>query len=184
MTIEELKNNGLALGMKVGMKYKFSKGSPIDFFEVVDICEEYITLLDVNGKERYLVDSLLHLFDISVLDGETTKNYSDFYSYGEPVEVSKSNLDYYKEILDGMYDLYERKNNDYGSAIEASIRELGLIYTVCLLNNKMLRIKNLVVNDKRPMVDESIRDTLLDMAGYAIETVRVIDQLEREKRGE
>ena len=88
----------------------------------------------------------------------------------EPVGVQQ-----FRDILQGMGDLYARKNHDYGSAIEKAIDEFGYIYSACMLFNKLERFKNLIEKeDFQGKVGESLVDTLLDMAVYAIETARVM----------
>lgn len=94
------------------------------------------------------------------------------------------NVEQFRDILEGMGDLYERKNEDYGGAIEKAIHEFGYIYSACMLFNKLERFRNLIKkNDFEGKVGESLVDTLLDMANYAVETARVmqndIDEMKR-----
>ena len=85
------------------------------------------------------------------------------------------NVEQFRDILKGMGDLYERKNADYGGAIEKAIHEFGYIYSACMLFNKLVRFRNLIAkNDFEGKVGESLVDTLLDMANYAVETARVM----------
>ena len=86
-------------------------------------------------------------------------------------EDRKDPGDYYKysNILKRMDDTHTRKNNDYGDAAYQGYKELGDAYYIVQLHNKLSRLKSLTVNRKTQMVkDESIDDTLLDMANYAI----------------
>ena len=63
----------------------------------------------------------------------------------------------------------ERKNKDYGNAADASYREFGLISYVIRLNDKMKRLKSLTKPGAEQKVkSESIEDTLMDLAAYAI----------------
>lgn len=85
------------------------------------------------------------------------------------------NVEQFRDILKGMGDLYERKNSDYGGAIEKAIHEFGYVYSACMLFNKLERFRNLISkNDFEGKVGESLIDTLLDMANYAVETARVM----------
>lgn len=86
-------------------------------------------------------------------------------------EEKKDPGDYYKysTILKRMDDTHTRKNNDYGDAAYQGYKELGDAYYIVQLHNKLSRLKSLTVNNKTQMVkDESIDDTLLDMANYAV----------------
>ena len=85
------------------------------------------------------------------------------------------NVEQFRDILEGMCDLYERKNSDYGNAIEKAIHEFGYVYSACMLFNKLERFRNLIKKDDyEGKVGESLVDTLLDMANYAVETARVM----------
>ena len=72
-------------------------------------------------------------------------------------------------ICRDLMSLHARKNNDYGNAAHESYKEFGLISYVIRLNDKMKRLKSLT----KPGADisvkgESIEDTLMDLAAYAI----------------
>lgn len=91
----------------------------------------------------------------------------------------------FRSILKDMGDLYEKKNADYGGAIEKAIHEFGYVYSACMLFNKLERFKNLISKDDYTgKVGESLVDTLLDMANYAVETARVMmnDKYELEEK--
>lgn len=80
----------------------------------------------------------------------------------------------FKEVVKGMISTYIRKNHDYGNSFDKSLDKFGLVASVVRIGDKMNRIESLV--QKKTMVqDESIRDTLLDMANYAIMTVMWMD---------
>ena len=80
----------------------------------------------------------------------------------------------FKEVVKGMISTYVRKNHDYGNSFDKSLDKFGLVASVVRIGDKMNRIESLV--QKKTMVqDESIRDTLLDMANYAIMTVMWMD---------
>ena len=74
-------------------------------------------------------------------------------------------------------DLHAKKNKDYGNAAHESYKEFGLISYVIRLNDKMNRLKTLTKPGTDIGVkDESIEDTLEDLAAYAImaiESLRV-----------
>ena len=75
----------------------------------------------------------------------------------------------YSTILKRMDDTHTRKNNDYGDAAYQGYKKYGDFYFLVQLHNKMSRLESLTVNNRTQMVkDESIDDTLLDMANYAI----------------
>ena len=73
-------------------------------------------------------------------------------------------------ICAGLTDLYDRKNHDYGDSFAKSYQEWGLAMPCIRLDDKLNRLKSLAKNSAQ-VQDESIRDTLLDLANYAIMTV-------------
>lgn len=61
------------------------------------------------------------------------------------------------------------KNADYGDSFAKSYEKHGLVSAVIRLEDKLNRLESLIENDAK--VNESIDDTLLDIAGYAILTL-------------
>lgn len=61
------------------------------------------------------------------------------------------------------------KNADYGNSFEKSYEKHGLVSAVIRLEDKLNRLESLLENEAQ--VNESIDDTLLDIAGYAILTL-------------
>ena len=73
----------------------------------------------------------------------------------------------HKDICDKLHDTYKAKNADYGNSfakVRAKYHEAILIR----LEDKMSRLEQLIINGNRQVADESINDTLLDMANYCI----------------
>lgn len=88
--------------------------------------------------------------------------------------LSNTSAHQFKDIVKEMIETYVRKNHDYGNSFDKSLDKFGLVASVVRIGDKMNRIESLV--QKKAMVqDESIRDTLLDMANYAIMTVMWVD---------
>ena len=78
----------------------------------------------------------------------------------------------HKEICDGLNALYAKKNHDYGDSFHLSYLEEGMSMSRIRLGDKFNRFKTLSKNlESQAVSDESIRDTLLDLANYAIMTV-------------
>lgn len=76
----------------------------------------------------------------------------------------------FRENLDEMASLYEKKNKDYGNSFDGTLNEFGIVAGVIRMNDKMNRLKRLV-NNKAEVSDESIADTLIDLANYAVMTL-------------
>jgi hypothetical protein len=72
-------------------------------------------------------------------------------------------------IAQSLTELYIRKNKDYGDSVGQGYKELGPITILTRMMDKMNRLKSLIRNGEgNAQVDESIDDTLHDLANYAI----------------
>ncbi len=74
-----------------------------------------------------------------------------------------------------MAELYDRKNRDYGDAFHLSYLEEGMAMPRIRLSDKLNRFKNLSRSKEVKVSDESIRDTLIDLANYAIMTIMELE---------
>lgn len=73
----------------------------------------------------------------------------------------------FKEITKQMLQTYIKKNRDYGGAFERGMERDGMISALTRMYDKLDRLHSL--KDKDPeIVEESVQDTLLDLANYAI----------------
>ena len=105
-------------------------------------------------------------------------------------------IEHHADICQELHDLYTRKNHDYGDSFHETYLEEGLAMARIRLSDKLNRFKTLsrasqdissghaMVFDKdfaQHVADESLRDTLIDLANYAIMTVMELDR-EKENR--
>lgn len=81
------------------------------------------------------------------------------------------------EICRVLNEVYTQKNHDYGDSFHSTYLEEGMAMARIRLSDKLNRFKNLTrdMNQEAKVQDESIIDTLLDLANYAIMTVMEID---------
>lgn len=77
----------------------------------------------------------------------------------------------HKIICEEINDLYDRKNHDYGDSFHQTFVEEGMAMARIRLGDKFNRFKTLSRGGDRKVNDESIRDTLIDLANYAIMTI-------------
>lgn len=82
-----------------------------------------------------------------------------------------SKIEKHKRICDELNVLYAKKNHDYGDSFHFSFLEEGMAMPRIRLGDKFNRFKTLSRNGTREVNDESIRDTLIDLANYAIMTI-------------
>lgn len=81
------------------------------------------------------------------------------------------NVKAHYDICRYLNNLYERKNKDYGDSFHKTFEEWGLVMSAIRLDDKLGRLKRFAKAGKLEVKDESIKDTLLDLANYAIMTV-------------
>lgn len=80
----------------------------------------------------------------------------------------------HKQICKDLHMTYLMKNADYGDSFKKSLDEDGLIAAVVRMRDKVNRLKSL--KDKVGQVsDETLSDTALDLANYAIMTAMWIE---------
>lgn len=105
--------------------------------------------------------------EVKLSDGlkEMASNKEKEHSHGKTKGIES---DTFESVLNEMRDLHAKKNKDYGDAFHKSFEEFGVTAGVVRLNDKMERVKSLVKNGKAEVKDESLMDTLKDMASYAV----------------
>lgn len=88
------------------------------------------------------------------------------------------NVAHHKIICADLNTLYSRKNHDYGDSFHQTFLEEGFAMPRIRLTDKLSRFKKLTANKERltdsidaDVKDESVKDTLMDLANYAIMTI-------------
>lgn len=117
------------------------------------------------------------------------KSKAMVYVYGSPlsptaIELRKmsdewlntpSKREEHRAILDELNEIYAAKNHDYGDSFHDSFIEDGLLMAKVRIGDKYKRFCTLV-SAQSEVQDESIRDTLLDLANYAVMTIMELDR--------
>ena len=86
----------------------------------------------------------------------------------------------HNNICGELTEIFRRKNQDYGDSFHKSYEEFGLTMAAIRLGDKLNRFKTLIKAESE-VKDESIRDTLTDLANYAIMTVMELDRAKPEE---
>ena len=78
----------------------------------------------------------------------------------------------HKDICIELNNTYEKKNKDYGDSFGETFKKLGIISAVTRITDKYNRLVSLCTlpDEERMVRDETISDTLLDLANYCIMT--------------
>lgn len=87
----------------------------------------------------------------------------------------------HEAVCQELNELYDRKNRDYGDSYHILYLEEGMAAARIRLSDKLNRFKVLSRTGDAAVKDESMRDTLIDLANYAILTVMEIDREREEK---
>lgn len=86
----------------------------------------------------------------------------------------------FKKYTDDLAETLWTKNKAYGDSFSSAIDDFGLKAAGTQLSHKYNRMKHLVNANKLTENGESLEDTMLDLAGYSILTLRYLKEHENE----
>ena len=81
--------------------------------------------------------------------------------------MANKKVETHSNICKNMTDLYERKNNDYGDSFAKLRKEFDNAILIRIYD-KFSRLKTLKSGALQKVSDETIEDTLFDLANYCI----------------
>ena len=87
-----------------------------------------------------------------------------------------TDADKFENITKKMVEVFKKKNHDYGNSFEESLNDEGIAASRIRLRDKWNRFVQLSRGRNAQVNEESIQDTLLDMANYAIMTIMWLDK--------
>ena len=87
----------------------------------------------------------------------------------------------FKLYTDKLAATLQEKNQAYGDSFTESVDKFGKTVIAVRLSDKFNRICNLIKRGELKENDESLEDTLLDMAGYSILGLKYLDEYKNEK---
>lgn len=100
-------------------------------------------------------------------------------AYSEKEHIQKVNA--FEDVTLALRNLYDAKNRDYQDSFGVSFQKWGLPMTCIRLGDKLNRLESFAQNNQMFVKDESVRDTLMDLANYAIMTLVELD-IEHKKK--
>lgn len=137
----------------------------------------------VNKEYQKLIDIVRSVRDMASLSPEMSTRLKTveqgLMNLGSR-PVMSDNVQSFMDITTDMAKTYAAKNHDYGNSFEESLDEFGLVASVVRLGDKMNRIKSLIKKEAQ-VKDESIKDTLLDLATYSIMTLMWLNKVNKEE---
>jgi len=84
-------------------------------------------------------------------------------------------IEKHKSICEKLNKLYEKKNHDYGDSF-STLRKKHNNAILIRLSDKLNRLESLYLKKDIKVEDESIVDTLIDIANYAIMEIIEIEE--------
>ena len=144
------------------LKQEFTEYVVDTLFSYKEDC--HVTFYEYTRDEEYIdLDEEFMRTDVTVIPGAMYKKSEK-----------------HRAITADLNDIYIRKNTDYGDAFGDTFRKLGIISAVTRISDKTNRLMSLAAKSEaeRMVKDESIRDTLMDLANYAIMSLIEMDEAE------
>ena len=79
-----------------------------------------------------------------------------------------SDKEIHEKMCTEIHHMFTEKNKRYGNSFSEQFEEFGILSLIIRLNDKMNRLKTLTKDPSIGVLDESIEDSLKDLANYAI----------------
>lgn len=95
--------------------------------------------------------------------------------------MANKKVETHAKICQSMTDLYERKNHDYGDSFAKMRKEFDNAILIRIYD-KFSRLKTLKSGAVQKVSDESIKDTLFDLANYCIMELVEMEMDENESK--
>lgn len=120
-------------------------------------------------RQLYSEDDALYTQDVSYVESLITNMFLNTLEIMHLLlDERPMELDEFKEELTALVGILKAKNHDYGSSTHDTVELFGMVpsYGVRIID-KLNRIRSLAFG-KDPRVNESLQDTLVDLAGYLL----------------
>lgn len=89
-------------------------------------------------------------------------------------------LENYETTLSELANTFFLKNERYGNSFTDTIEDYGLVASMVRITDKFNRMTTLFQNRELDCDNESLKDTMLDMANYLIMTVAYMKEEDRQ----
>ena len=178
-----------------GVKLLITPYRPI--FKVVDIPRDYFkprfepsylgSFIEVTCKGntfRLSTEDVIGRGEILEKSSRVSKKESFMSSKHSPdffdvfVKSSTGDAEAFRAITNKMCNTFEVKNHDYGDSFHKLFEECGMTYAYGHLAEKLERINSLRKNEAK-VKEESMKDSLYDLANYAILTIMELEKTEK-----
>lgn len=164
-------NHYLTIIMKEGKPLKIVY---LSFHNNHDIYDFETNKYNLANCEKYIPDEMKDVADL--IDAHKYENNNQTIDLRECTPGLLKSDNPFKKYTDHLAETLQEKNKAYGDSFAKSVDDYGLRVIGIRLSDKYNRIKHLVNNNELKENDESLEDTLLDMAGYAILGLKYLEE--------
>lgn len=120
------------------------------------------SILDIQKKINF--NLIISPNNITIKDQFYLEEYFiDLYNISGIFYCNSLDFNDYLFMQNEALELFTKKNKDYGDAFAT----FGLIGVIIRLQDKINRIQNISKNNKIEVIDESLRDTFIDLHNYS-----------------
>ena len=88
-----------------------------------------------------------------------------------PIELVDYKVETFSKIVTEMTELYAKKNHDDGNSVDEGCDKIGTGYPLGRILDKMNRLIACMGKEDEMQINESIEDTLKDLACYSVMTL-------------
>lgn len=141
----------------------------------------YNYLTSITAPEFYALQNVVNDYWQKSKDFQKTSNDSENKN-GLTMESTEITLNDNKmknpfvEYTDHLAEILQEKNHAYGDSFSKSLDEDGLLVLKIRLGDKLNRVSSLIKKGELKENDESLEDTLLDLAGYSILGLKYLEE--------
>ena len=93
---------------------------------------------------------------------------NSIYLMTDEKEKMSAKVEKFSKIAKEMSETYSRKNHDYGDSFGESVKKYGPIAGLVRMSDKWNRLNSLLLGEGAEVKEESIIDTLTDLACYSV----------------
>ena len=180
---------GFVYFVKIRENSYFALSEPTDAFTVKSVKDSCVycnigdsisvrvdlDILQEKGFYPEYAENLMKEWKDSISDDNLNWSEFPFNSIVMGEQSKKTYADRFKEITDKMFETFKAKNHDYGSSFSNLFKECGMTYAYGHMAEKLERVKSLMKDDAK-VNGEGMKDSLLDLANYAILTIMELDK--------
>ena len=183
---------GFVYFVKIRENSYFALSEPTDAFTVKSVKDSCVycnigdslsvrvdlDILQEKGFYPEYAENLMKEWKDSISDDNLNWSELPFNSIIMGEQSKKTDADRFKEITDKMFETFKAKNHDYGSSFSNLFKECGMTYAYGHMAEKLERVKSLMKDDAK-VKGESMKDSLYDLANYAILTIMELEKKEK-----